>query len=226
MSLSKKLLTVSAPAAILALSACATGFPAQVSRFQAMPAPQGQSFRIQAADPADRGGLEFSRYADIVRRHLAGLGYTEASSPDSATLIVSLDYGIDDGKQQVVDWGPSGGFGGFGRYGGFRYGPRWSRFGYGRGLRSPFYWGWDDPFFFGARDIDVYTVYTSFLDMDIKRAGDGQSVFEGTAKARSRTDDLRVLVPNLVEAMFTGFPGNSGEQVRITVAPERQPPRR
>jgi hypothetical protein len=28
-----------------------------------------------------------------------------------------------------------------------------------------------------------------------------------------------VLVPNLIEAMFTGFPGNSGETVKITVAP-------
>jgi hypothetical protein len=29
-------------------------------------------------------------------------------------------------------------------------------------------------------------------------------------------------VPNLAEAMFTGFPGNSGETVRISVAPEPQ----
>jgi len=29
-------------------------------------------------------------------------------------------------------------------------------------------------------------------------------------------------VPNLVEAMFTGFPGNSGETVRISVAPEKK----
>jgi hypothetical protein len=223
MSLSKKLLTLAAPAALLALGGCATGFPAQVSRYQAMPAPAGQSFVIQPADPADRGGLEFSRYADLVRRHLTSLGYSEASSPEAATLVVSVDYGVDDGKQQVVDWGPSYGTGfgvGFGR------GARWSRFGFGGRYRSPFYWGWDDPFFFGSRDIDVYTVYTSFLDLDIKRTGDGHSVFEGTAKARSRTDDLRVLVPNLVEAMFTGFPGNNGEQVRITVAPERQQPRR
>ena len=33
---------------------------------------------------------------------------------------------------------------------------------------------------------------------------------------------LQYLVPNLVEAMFTGFPGNSGETVRISVAPENQ----
>jgi len=29
-------------------------------------------------------------------------------------------------------------------------------------------------------------------------------------------------VPNLVEAMFTGFPGNSGETVRISIAPEKK----
>ena len=226
MSLAKKLLTFAAPAALLALGGCATGLPTQVSRYQAMPAPAGQSFAIQAADPEDRGGLEFSRYAELVRRHMTAQGYSEAGSPRQASLIVSLGYGVDDGRQQVVTY-PSSRIGrGFG-YGGFGYRPYWSRFGgYGR-LRSPFYYGWDDPFWyspfgFGYNDIDAYTVYTSYLDMDIKRASDGQSVFEGTAKARSRTDDLQDIVPNLVEAMFTGFPGNSGEQVRITVPP---PPR-
>ena len=48
MSLAKKLLTIAAPAALLALSACATGLPTKVTRFQLMPAPQGQSFVIQA----------------------------------------------------------------------------------------------------------------------------------------------------------------------------------
>ena len=66
-----------------------------------MPAPAGQSFVIQAADPEDRGGLEFSRYADLVRRHMLAQGYSEASSPQSASLIVSLEYGVDEGRQQV-----------------------------------------------------------------------------------------------------------------------------
>ena len=227
MSLAKKFLTLAAPAALLMLGGCATGLPTQVSRFQAMPAPAGQSFVIQPADPEDRGGLEFSRYADLVRRHMVAQGYSEASSPDQASLIVSVGYGVDDGRQQVVTRPGIGynrfGYGGFG-YGGFGYRPYWSRFGgYGR-LRSPFYYGWDDPFWYRGGfgdEIDVYTVYTSYLDMDIRRP-DGQAVFEGTARARSRTDDLGVLVPNLVEAMFTGFPGNSGETVKITVAPERR----
>ncbi|HEX8514513.1 MAG TPA: DUF4136 domain-containing protein [Allosphingosinicella sp.] len=227
MSLAKKLLTLAAPAALLALGGCATGLPTQVSRYQAMPAPAGQTFVIQAADPEDRGGLEFSRYADLVRRHMIAQGYSEASSPQSASLIVSLGYGVDDGRQQVVSR-PALGYSRFGYdrfgYGGFGYRPYWSRFGgYGR-LRSPFYYGWDDPFWYRGGfgdEIDVYTVYTSYLDMDIRRP-DGQAVFEGTARARSRTDELSVLVPNLVEAMFTGFPGNSGETVKITVAPERR----
>jgi hypothetical protein len=221
MTLSKKLLTLAAPAALMALSACATGLPTQVSRFQAMPAPVGQTFIIQPADPQDRGGLEFGRYADLVRQNLIAEGYNEAASPAAATFVVTLDYGVDRGREKVVTYPGTG----FGRYGGF-YRPYYSRFGYfGRGYH-PFYYGWHDPFWGGPFDypeVRSYTEYTSFLDMDIKRTADGQSLFEGTARARSRTDELQVLVPNLVEAMFTNFPGRSGETVRITVP---NPPRR
>ncbi|HWT13977.1 MAG TPA: DUF4136 domain-containing protein [Allosphingosinicella sp.] len=227
MSLGKKILALAAPAALLALSACATGFPAQVQRFQAMPAPQGESFVVQAADPDKNGGLEFSQYADHVRRHLLGLGYSEARSPQEASFVVTLDYGVDDGRERVVARpDPFGGPFGFG-YRGFGYRPFYSRFGYYGRRRHPFYWGFHDPFLYGpfggygGYDIDSYTVYTSYLDMDIRRTGDGQSLFEGLAQARSRSNELPVLVPNLIEAMFTGFPGNSGETVRITVTPER-----
>jgi len=227
MSFKKKMLAFAAPAALLALSACATGLPTRVQRFQAMPAPQGQSFVIQSADSSKNGGLEFSQYADLVRRHLIELGYSEAPSARDATMIVTLDYGVDDGQQRVVARpDPFGYGGGFGPYG-FGYRPYYSRFGYFGHRRSPFYWGWDDPFLYGSfgrrgYDIDTYTVFTSFVDMDIRSASDGQSLFEGLAQARSRSDELPELVPNLVEAMFTGFPGNSGETVRITVAPERE----
>jgi hypothetical protein len=51
---------------------------------------------------------------------------------------------------------------------------------------------------------------------------DGKRLFEGKAEAKSRSNKLPHLVPNLVEAMFTGFPGNSGETVRISVAPEEK----
>jgi len=144
MSLKKKILTFAAPLALLTLSACVTGLPTRVSRFQAMPAPQGQSFYVEAADADDRGGLEFEQYARLVRQHLAGQGYSEARSRGDATLIVSLDYGVDQGSQRVVAYAdpfhdPWGGWSG--RYRGFGYRPYYSRFGGYRGRsRYPFFW--------------------------------------------------------------------------------------
>jgi hypothetical protein len=58
--------------------------------------------------------------------------------------------------------------------------------------------------------------------MKIERHADGLRLFEGKAEAVSTSNHLQYLVPNLVEAMFTGFPGNSGETVRISVAPEKK----
>jgi hypothetical protein len=53
--------------------------------------------------------------------------------------------------------------------------------------------------------------------MKIDNAATGQRLFEGQAQAVSRSNRLQALVPNLVDAMFTDFPGNSGETVRITI---------
>lgn len=211
MSIVKSLLKFSAPLALLGLGACATPFSANVARFQQMPAPEGQTFAIIAANPRNDGGLEFSQYAGLVSQRLEAKGYHHVEDPHRATLIVTLDYGVDNGQQKVVSYPTGFGYGG---YGGFGYGG----FG-GFGHRSAFYYGWNDPFWFGDRDVESYTFYTSHLDLTINRAADNLRLFEGTAKARSGTDSLPAIVPNLVEAMFTGFPGNSGEEVRITVPP-------
>jgi hypothetical protein len=70
--------------------------------------------------------------------------------------------------------------------------------------------------------VDSYTIYTSGIEVKIDRRADGQRLFEGKAEAVSTSNRLPYLVPNLVEAMFTDFPGNSGETVRISVAPEKR----
>jgi hypothetical protein len=215
-----------------ALSGCATGFPAQVSRYQAMPAPQGQSFVVVPMDARQIGGLEFSRYASMVAQGLQAQGYVPAASVQNATMVVRLGYGVDEGRQVIEQEPFSGGYGryGYGGYGypGYRgsvYGqPYYSRWGY-YGPRSPFYYGWNSPFYgpgFGDDGISSYTEYKSFLDLDIRRKADNAALFEGHAKARSRTDNLGVLVPNLIEAMFTGFPGRSGEKIKITVPARKQ----
>lgn len=194
----------------LGLSACATGLRTQVSRYQAMPAPQGQSFVVVPANAADMGGLEFSRYAELVAQAMQAQGYSRAPSIEQASMVVQLGYGVDDGHTEIIS-DP------FPRH---RYGWGWNYPFYHR--RSSFYWGWNDPFLWGPYDAGVrtYTYYVSELDMKIRRKTDNASLFEGRAKARSRTDNLAKTVPSLVQAMFTGFPGNSGETVKITIPPE------
>ncbi|WP_294394219.1 DUF4136 domain-containing protein [uncultured Sphingomonas sp.] len=225
MSLRRKFLSVAAPAALLLVSACASSFRADVSRFQMMPPPQGQSFTVEAADPRLQGGIEFANYANLVSARLAEQGYRPAEPGQKPTLVVSVDYGVDGGHEKVVSTPGVGGFGGgFGPYGGGGfYGRPWGYGGFGRPFYGRgFYYGWADPFWyqpFGYPDVRSYTYYVSQLRVKIARAADNQILFEGKARARSTTDSLPYLVPNLVEAMFTGFPGRSGEDMLITVPP-------
>lgn len=206
------------PIMMAALAACAQPFNAKVSRFQSqLPAPQGQTFAVVADDAALAGGLEFSQYARLVEAQMAKQGYTPAS-PEQATLLVRFDYGVDQGREKVTRsmsmyrdpfWGPW--------YGGYGYRPYYSPF-----YRPSRMWGygWYDPFF--DNGYESYTVYTSGISLKIDRKGDGARLFEGKAEAASLSNRLGYLVPNLVEAMFTNFPGNSGETVRISVAPEKK----
>ncbi len=213
-------------AATLALGGCAApGFRADVARFQAaLPAPQGQTFGIVASDPQLAGGIEFGQYASIVAGELTRLGYRPAAPGEAPELNVSMAYEIDQGRERVRSspgyYGP--GYGGYFGYGRGYYRPVIVR---GRHGRSYIY-GWHDPYLFGGFGgfggydrVESYTVYTTGLDLKIDRAADGTRLFEGRAEAQSRDNNLTQIVPNLVAAMFTGFPGNSGEKVRITVAP-------
>ncbi|MEO0058157.1 MAG: hypothetical protein RIT17_1630 [Pseudomonadota bacterium] len=194
------------------LAACATPFKADVSRFAVpLPAPAGQTFAVVAEDPKLAGGLEFATYANSVAKQLQDLGYARAASPESADLLVRFDYRVDNGRERVRTdlagagfaggpWGPWGGWGGgFGRWG----------------------YGFNDPFF-GGPNVRSYTIYTSAIDLKIDRAADGQRLFEGKAEAVSRSNRLPRLVPSLVDALFTDFPGSSGETVRITIRDDNE----
>lgn len=203
---------------MLAVAACASPFNANVKRFQSqLPAPSGQTFAVVADDPNLAGGLEFSQYARLVEAKLAAQGYTPVADPANATLVVRFDYGVDKGRERVRStgfardpfWGPWYGYGG---YGGIGY----------RGFYRPGLWnyGFYDPWF--DNGIESYTIYTSGIELKIDRRADGARLFEGNAEAVSTSNHLQYLVPNLVEAMFTNFPGNSGETVRISVAPEKK----
>ena len=238
-------------ASAIGLAGCATGLSTKVSRYQSMPAPAGQTFYVVPANGVPRDA-QFNHFASIVAQQLGAKGYAPAGAPQLASMLVRLDYGVDEGRTEYTE-DPFArsryGYGGFGDpfyrsysdpFGRYRYDPfyrgyysrpYYSRYGY-YGRRSPYYYGWDDPFWYSSpyagygpgygSAIRQYTVYKSHLDLDIVRKGDNAALFQGRAQARSQTDETGVLVPNLIEAMFTGFPGRSGETVRITVPARKQ----
>ena len=215
----------SVPIILASVAACATPFRADVSRFQTqLPAPQGESFYVVADDPALAGGLEFSQYADFVEGEMARLGYVQAPSAEDATLLVRFDYGVDKGRERIRSTGIYDPF--YSSWYGYRPFYR-SRIGYYRPRYYGSRWGYGfyDPWF-GGPEIRSYTVYSSGIDMKIDRAATGERLFEGKAQAMSTSNRLQYLVPNLVEAMFTDFPGNSGETVRISIKPEEKVVRR
>jgi hypothetical protein len=209
---------VAAPAAaLMALSGCANNFNANVSRFQQLPPAQGQSFAVVPEDPAKAGGLEFAHYADLVAGQMVHYGYVRAADPAAAQLIVRFDYGVDQGHTRIQSTGFNDPF----LYGGFGYGRGWGRGGFG----GRYIYGFNDPFLYGGYpQIDSYLIYGSQLKLRIDRPGSGKAVFEGTASAHSLSNHLTYIVPNLIDAMFTNFPGNNGEDVKVTVAPEQKKP--
>lgn len=226
-SFGRALKLASIPLVLAGLTACTQSFNADVSRFQAaLPAPQGQTFAVVAEDPALAGGLEFAQYADLVENQMLRLGYTEAA-PENATMLVRFDYGVDNGRERVR----STGFGHHDPFFSSWYGYRPVYVRTRRGYRVAYApgrawgYGFNDPWF-GANEVRSYTVYTSGIDMKIDNTATGERLFEGKAQAVSTSNRLQYLVPNLVEAMFTDFPGNSGETVRISIKPEEKIVRR
>ncbi|MFY8047769.1 MAG: DUF4136 domain-containing protein, partial [Erythrobacter sp.] len=204
MSSIKTLRRLALPLALAAgLAACSTtpAFKADVSRFAVpLPAPQGQTFAVVAEDPKLAGGLEFATYANAVAAEMQELGYTRAASPESADMLVRFDYRVDGGRERVRTDLNGAGFAG---------GP-WGRWGAWGGGFGPWGLGFNDPWLGGGPNVRSYTIYTSAIDLKIDRRVDGQRLFEGKAEAVSRTNRLPRLVPNLVDALFTDFPGNSG----------------
>jgi Domain of unknown function (DUF4136) len=196
--------------AVLGISACAESITSTVSRYQAMPAPQGQTFAIvPGGGMAANGGLEFERYAALVAQQLQARGYVSAPNAQSANMVVQLGYEIGQGQVRYVEdpfYDPF--FGPF-------YRPR---FGWGGG----YLWGWNDPFWYG--DVDSFVEYHSQVELHIRAAGTNQPLFDGRAQARSETNRLDIVIPSLVDALFTGFPGRNGEVVKITI-PARPPAR-
>lgn len=211
MTLSLSPRTAASLAGLALLAGCAPTFEARVARFNVLPPPQGQSFAIAPRGPTEQNSLEFESYAALVRANLKGNGFTEAATPADATMMVMFDYQLGQPREIIqstpgVAWG--GGWGG----------PGW---GWGRGW-NPYWGGWGGGWGGGwatQPQINTITQYPAQVAMKIERKPDKASLFEGRAETVSTSSNLTQLVPNLIHALFAGFPGVSGQSVRVRFDP-------
>jgi hypothetical protein len=180
----------------LLLGGCAATLQADVTQFTgAVPLPQGRSFAV-AADPDQSGNLEFQHYAALVGGALQDRGFTAAPPGAPADLMVVVHYGGAGNHTELFS------------------DPAW-----GGG------WGWRHrgPYGFGAYGpTESQTYYSEMLEVQIFdgaawRGNTRTMLYQGRAVGDTTVNDISAAVPALVKALFTHFPGNSGQTERVVV---------
>lgn len=195
------------PAAIAAAIAMALGMPAgiahaapvEVTRFHT---PESLARLDRAAisvveGPDNAGGtLEREVWRKAVAAALVEAGFPAALDSASRTAEVRVQRRVwkPERERTGVSVGVGGSTGGY--HGG------------GVGLGIGINLGG------GSRDLAETT-----LSVTIRDIGSGQSLWEGramqTVKAGSKDDRTDRLAKRLAEALFSGFPGQSGETIRV-----------
>lgn len=190
----------SAAAALLVLaglSACATAPGVEVTRFHLnQPIARGE-ITVEPQPGTDAGSLEFRTYAAAVEAELAKQGFTVRPGLQGSeqVAVVDIQRGIRPGAlpgRSPVTIGIGGGS--FGRNVGIGLGTSF-------GLGKP-----------RSTDVEMTT-----LAVQIKRRSDASMIWEGRAvledKGNRTSPDQDIA--RLAAALFSGFPGASGQTVTV-----------
>jgi hypothetical protein len=186
-------------AAALTLSGCVTPVgPVEVTRFHAADVSMlGKgTISVEPAPGMDAGNLEWQSYRAAVMRQLVLLGYTEAApgaGAQVATMTLSRQTFQPEGGRSPVSVGVGGSTGSYG-----------SGLGVGIGLNlSP------KPSAQVATDLAV----------TIRDRTSGAALWEGRASfavsSKSPLASTALGAPKMTEALFKGFPGQSGETIEV-----------
>ena len=214
----RPLLLVLLGALVAATSGCASYLTAQVTSFHQADGNRlaGRSFVITPLREQAES-LEYQAYADLVRDALVRRGLV-ASTPADAALEVTIRYAIDGGK--AISYG-------YPAYGYASYGP---------------VWGW--PYYYPGGYVHymwpaTYPVGTSYaqavlyrrelrVDITERRAGrdasTGGRVFEGTVVSEGESASIAPVMPAMVRALFSDFPGPNGVSRLVQVQLDDAPP--
>lgn len=222
-----RLLPLALLAALAVLtSGCASYLTAQVTSFHEADGNRlaGRSFVITPTQEQAES-LEFRSYADLVRDALAREGLV-AATPADAELAVAMRYTIDSGKPVTY---------GYPAYGYASYGPVWGWTPYyGPGGYVHYMWAATYPLSYGVVGTNYAqtVLYRRELRVEIteRRArsgakdGAGRRLFEGTAISEGESASIAPVMPAMVRALFSDFPGPNGVSRRVQVRLDDAPP--
>lgn len=179
----------------LTVAGCAGKLKSDVVTFHQGPLPRGETIQVVPGDPDNQRSLEFEHYAGMIREKLGRIGYTPVAPGEPAELLAEVRYGVSEGFTEIRTHDR-----GYARY----------HFYYGR-YYDPFYYGFYDSW---EPEVTAYTVYDRTLSMNILRPnadGSTTTLFEG------REREIAQVMPYLITALFTNFPGESGVTKVVTI---------
>lgn len=199
---------------VVAASGCASYLTAQVTSFHDAGDRRmaGRSFVITPTKEQAES-LEFRAYADLVRNALVREGLVAAADGD-AELEVTMRYSVDNGSPVTY---------GYPAYGYANYGPVWGWHPYpGPGGRIHYAWTATYPMSYGVIGTSYAQaiLYRRELRVEIndrRASGKGARVFEGTVVSEGESASLAPVMPAMVRALFSDFPGPSGVSRRVEV---------
>lgn len=197
-SITRSILRVAAPFIALSLLAgCAdTRFKADVVRFHSGYQPAAMSVALVPADPALADSLEFTAYANQIGARLGQFGFTPEPDPAKAALIGQISYNSATrrGLREESPVKVGVGVGGVGSHVGVSLGTA-----------------------FGIGEKTSNDVKVNSLSLRLVKPG-GEAVWEGRASSENpaKTGDFATVLPKLIDALFTDFPGPSGRTTRYT----------
>lgn len=205
-------------------SGCASYLSAQVTSFHQAGDQRFAGRRFVISPTREQAeSLEFRAYADLVRDALARQGMVPGAEAD-AELDVAMRYSIDKGSAVTY---------GYPAYGYASYGPVWGWTPYvGPGGMVHYTWTATYPMGYGVVGTSYAQalVYRRELRIEIndrRAAGkDGKPVrlFEGTVVTEGESASLAPVMPAMVRALFSDFPGPSGVSRRVEVRLDEEPP--
>ena len=183
---------------LLPAAAIAATVNVEVTRFHVLapptPALTGASIAIEPADPATPPSLQFGALAAAASAELARAGLKPVAGGQRGDYVARLTLtGTSEvvRKRSPISIGLGGGSGGYGG-------------GVGGGVSFPIGGG-------------TKTVTTALLTLQIRRASDNAAMWEGRASAIAPGADPMSAAPAMLQALLKGFPGTTGQAVKVKV---------